>query len=121
VRVEARVAWEVKGLLEDGVTQLWARAIEEGLKGDDGSSSEMRGGHAGVSADVEEQETASEGKSRHQEEGRATRGEGEQEVEAAHCTASAGGMHCSGSRTEQWSRRGQRKEKRGEKRSRTQV
>jgi hypothetical protein len=119
--VEARVAWEVKGWLEDGVTQLWAQAIEEGMKGGDGSSSEMRGGHAGVSADVEEQETASEGKSRHQEENRATHGEGEQEVEAAHCTAAAGGMHCSGGRTEQWSSRAQRKEKRGGKRSRTQV
>jgi hypothetical protein len=43
----------VEGWLEDGVTQLWARVIEEGLKGGDGSSSEDRGGHAGMSADME--------------------------------------------------------------------
>jgi hypothetical protein len=68
-RVEARAAWEVKGWLVDGVTQLWARVIEEGLKGSDGSSSEVRGGHAGVSADVEKQGMASEGECGHQEGG----------------------------------------------------
>jgi hypothetical protein len=43
----------VKGWLVDGVTQLWAQGIEEEMKGGYGSSSEVRGGHAGVSADVE--------------------------------------------------------------------
>jgi hypothetical protein len=66
----------VKGWLDGGVTQLWARAIEEGLKGGDGSSSEMRGGHAGVSVDVEKQGTDSEGKSSTRRKSQATRGEG---------------------------------------------
>jgi hypothetical protein len=47
MRVEVRAAWEVKGWLVDGIAQLWARVIEEGLRGGDGSSPEMRGGHAG--------------------------------------------------------------------------
>jgi hypothetical protein len=104
----------VKGWVVDGVTQLGAQAIEEELKGGDGSSPEVRGGHAGeVSADVEKQGMASEGKAGTRREGRATRGEGEQEVEAALCTAAAGGMHCIGGRAEQGSRRAQRKEMRG--------
>jgi hypothetical protein len=62
VRVEARMAWGGKGWIVDVVTQPWAQAIEEELKGGDGSSSEVRGGHAGVSVDVEKQGTDSEGK-----------------------------------------------------------
>jgi hypothetical protein len=93
VRVEARMAWEGKGWIVDVVTQPWAQAIEEELKGGDGSSSEVRGGYAGVSVDVEKQGTDSKGKSRTRKKSQATRGEGEQEVEAAlaHCTAAAGG------------------------------
>jgi hypothetical protein len=52
-----------------------------------------------VSADVEKQGMASEGKAGTRREGRATRGEGEQEVEAALCTAAAGG--CSALAAEQ--------------------
>jgi hypothetical protein len=44
-----------------------------------------------VSVDVEKQGTDSEGKSSTRRKGQATRGEGEQEVEAAHCTAAARG------------------------------
>jgi hypothetical protein len=53
----------------DGLTQLWAQVLEEGMKGGDGSSSEVRGGRAGVSADVERRGMASEGECRHREEG----------------------------------------------------
>jgi hypothetical protein len=76
-----RSAWEVKGWLVDGLTQLWAQVIEEGMKGGDGSSSEVRGGHAGVSADVERRGIASGGDAGTGRKGQATRGEGEQEVE----------------------------------------
>jgi hypothetical protein len=104
----------VKGWVVDGITQLWAQAIEEGLKGSNGSSLEVRGGHAGVSADVEKQGMASEGKIGHQEGGPSDAWRGR--AGGGGCTLHGGGrgMHCIGGRTEQGSRRAQRKEMRGE-------
>jgi hypothetical protein len=87
------LAWEVKGWWVDGLTQLWAQVIEEGMKGGDRGSSEVRGGRAGVSADVERRGMASEGEAGTGRKGRATRGEGEQEVEG-------GALHGGGRRKE---------------------
>jgi hypothetical protein len=86
-----------------------------------GSSSDLRGGRAGVSARRGGARDGQRGCCRHREEGRATRGEGEQEVEAAHCTAAAGGRNCISGRTEQGSRRGSEEEDERGERSRTQV
>jgi hypothetical protein len=83
----------VKGWWVDGLTQLWAQVIEEGMKGGDGSSSEVRGNRAGVSADMERRGMASEGEASTGRKGRATCGEGEQEVEG-------GGLHGGGRRKE---------------------
>jgi hypothetical protein len=84
--------------LVDGVTQLWAQVIEEGMKGGDGSSSEVRGGHAGVSANVERRGMASEGDVGIGRKGRATRGEGEQEVEGGALHGGGRGRHYTGGR-----------------------
>jgi hypothetical protein len=119
--VETRVAGDVKGWVADGITQLWAQAIEEGLKGGDGSSSEVRGSHAGVSADVGKHRMANEGESGHQKEGSSDAWRGRAGGGGGALHGGGRGMHYIGIRTEQWSSRAQRKEMRGEKRSRTQV
>jgi hypothetical protein len=106
---------EVKGWLVDGVTQLWARVIEEGLRGGDGSSSEVRRGHAGVSANVERRGMANEGECRHWE-------EGPSDAWRERAGGGGGALHGGGrgKRTaavagaEQGNRRVQRKEMRGE-------
>jgi hypothetical protein len=74
-----------------------------------------------VSADVEKQEMASEEKAGTRREGRATRGEGEKEVEAALCTAAAGEGIAAAAGEEQGSREAQGKKKRGKKRLRVHM
>jgi hypothetical protein len=79
----------------DGLTQLWAQVIEEWMKGGDGSSSEVRGDRAGVSAEgwPARGKQAPGGRAGRRVE-RASR-----RWRAALCTAAAGGRSCSGGRS----------------------
>jgi hypothetical protein len=74
----------------------------------------VRGGHAGVSADVEKQGMASEGKSGHQEGGPSDAWRGRAGGGGGALHGGGRGMHYISGRTEQGSRRAQRKEMRGE-------
>jgi hypothetical protein len=74
-----------------------------------------------VSVDVQKQGTDSEGKSSTRRKGQATRGEGEQEVEAAHCTAAAGEKNCGDGRIRAGEQEGSEEGDERGKRSRTHM
>jgi hypothetical protein len=81
----------------------------------------LRGGHAGVSARRGGARDGQRGYCRHREEGRATRGEGEQEVAGGAQHGGGRGRNCISGRTKQGRRRGSEEEDERGKRPRTRV
>jgi hypothetical protein len=107
--------------LGKGFTRLWAGEFEGERMDGDGSSSDLRGGQAGVCADVEGRGVASEGDAGTGRRAGRRVERASRRWRAALCTAAAGGRNCSGGRSRAGEQEGSEEEDERGKRPRTHM